>query len=105
MANRWGISKHVEDVVLARDGSCVYCGIKFGNERKTARSWEHIVNDVEIATVENIALCCVGCNASKGSKTLRDWIDSTNAKRRGVSLQSIAPIVKNALRGASFDRP
>lgn len=97
MANKWGIPKCVEDIVMARDRTCVYCGIQFGVERKTAWSWEHIINDVKIATVDNIALCCVGCNASKGAKVLSDWIDSPNAKRRGVSLQSLAPVVRNAL--------
>lgn len=98
MANKWGIPKHVELAVLARDKVCVYCGIAFGLPRKTVRSWEHITNDVSIATMENIALCCVGCNASKGAKLLQDWIESPNAKRRGITLNSLSPVVLNALR-------
>lgn len=83
--------------VLARDKVCVYCGIEFGSARKSVWSWEHIVNDVSVATMENIALCCVGCNASKGTKLLRDWIDSPHAKRRGITMESLAPVVRNAL--------
>ena len=60
-------------------------------------SWEHIISDVNIATMENIALCCVGCNASKGAKLLRDWVDSPNAKRRGITVETLAPVVLNAL--------
>ncbi len=97
MANKWGIPKAVEMAVLARDKNCVYCGIQFGAERKSAWSWEHIVNDVNLATMNNIALCCVGCNASKGAKLLRDWVDSPNAKRRGITVDSLAPVVRNAL--------
>ena len=29
MANRWGISKNVEDFVKQRDTKCVYCGVVF----------------------------------------------------------------------------
>ena len=97
MANRWGIPKDVEVTVLARDKICVYCGVEFGSDRKSVSSWEHIINNVEIATIENIALCCIGCNASKGAKSLRAWLDSPNAKRRSVSAETIAPVVKSAL--------
>ena len=97
MANKWGIPGDVEEAVLARDKVCVYCGVEFGSERKTVWSWEHLINDVNIATMENIVRCCVGCNASKGDKLLRDWIDSPNAKRRGISVESLAPVVLNAL--------
>ena len=66
MANSWGIPKAIEDAVLERDKSCVYCGCKFGSERAKKRSWEHIINDITITGLDNIALCCVGCNASRG---------------------------------------
>ena len=74
MANSWGIPKAIEDAVLERDKSCVYCGCKFGSERAKKRSWEHIINDITITGLDNIALCCVGCNASKGAKLLKDWV-------------------------------
>src|SRR5690606_35138032 len=93
MANRWRIPKDVEEVVLRRDQLCVYCGREFGIERAKKRSWEHIVNDINIATVENIALCCVGCNASKGSKLLKAWLDSPQAKRRGITENTLSAVV------------
>lgn len=61
MANKWGIPLAVETAVLIRDDRCVYCGCEFGDDRASKRSWEHIVNDITIATMENIALCCVRC--------------------------------------------
>lgn len=97
MPNRWGIPRNVEEAVLARDTVCVYCGIEFGTEGRTRKSWEHIINDINIATLQNIALCCVGCNASKGTKLLRNWIDSPNARRRGVSPSSLSQVVRDAL--------
>ena len=98
MANRWGIPQDVEDAVLLRDLFCVYCGCEFGLERAKKRSWEHIINDVSIATLENIALCCMGCNASKGAKPLKLWLDSPGAKRRGICGGNLSPVVIAALK-------
>lgn len=101
MANQWGIPKEVEEAVLKRDLWCVYCGCEFGDERAKKRSWEHIINDVAIATMENIALCCVGCNASKGAKLLRPWLESPHAQRRGISQATLAPVVIAAMHAAT----
>ena len=98
MANSWGIPKAVEDAVLERDRRCVYCGCEFGVERAKKRSWEHIINDITINGLDNIALCCVGCNASKGAKLLKAWVYSENAKRRGINEETLAQVVKNALQ-------
>ncbi|MFW1746115.1 HNH endonuclease [Acinetobacter guillouiae] len=97
MSNKWGIPKDIEDLVLERDKCCVYCGCDFGTERAKKKSWEHIINDINIRTLENIALCCVGCNASKGNKRLREWFYSENSKKRGVTYETIAEVVKVAL--------
>ncbi len=101
MANKWGIPKDVELSVLARDEKCVYCGRAFGGNRASQRSWEHIVNDISLATIDNIASCCVGCNASKGAKELRVWLDSDNARHRGISASTLAAVVVAALQGAA----
>ena len=97
MPNAWGIPKDIEDLVLERDQRCVYCGCEFGSERAKKKSWEHIVNDIRITSLDNIALCCVGCNASKGSKDLVTWFNSNNAKKRGITSETIADVVKSAL--------
>lgn len=97
MPNAWGIPKDIEDAVLKRDHRCVYCGSEFGTERAKKKSWEHIVNDIRITSLENIALCCVGCNASKGSKDLVSWVYSENARKRGVTSETLADVVKAAL--------
>ena len=102
MANQWGIPKVVEDEVLSRDKPCVYCGAAFGTDRKSMKSWEHIINDVSLCSPENIALCCIGCNASKGSKLLEDWISSPAAVRRGISQATIAPVITVALKNKSL---
>jgi len=96
MANRWGIPKEVEELVKARDLSCVYCGILFSGSNgstKSKPSWEHIINDVRINGPENIALCCRSCNASKGAKSLEIWLESSFCQKRGISNSTLAPVV------------
>lgn len=102
MANAWGIPKEIEDAILECDQRCVYCGCKFGSERSKKKSWEHIINDIRITGLDNIALCCVGCNASKGSKDLITWFYSDNARKRGVTSERIADVVKAALNLKEF---
>lgn len=98
MANSWGIPNNIEKLVLERDQHCVYCGCEFGTERSKKRSWEHITNDIKITTLDNIALCCVGCNASKGNKELSTWFYSENARKRGITSDTIAEVIRVALK-------
>jgi 5-methylcytosine-specific restriction endonuclease McrA len=97
--NRWNIPSWLESEVIARDTHCVYCGIQFNScgSRKSKASWEHIINDEQLITRENIALCCVSCNASKGNKLLSDWITSTYCRNKNITPQSVADIIKRSL--------
>ncbi|MBC2736572.1 MAG: HNH endonuclease [Desulfobacteraceae bacterium] len=101
--NQWNIPEWLEQEVRDRDKVCVYCGIEMietvprGGSRKNAATWEHIINDQTIITKENIARCCSSCNASKGTKRLSDWIDSSYCKRKGIDQNSVAQVVKVAL--------
>ena len=102
--NRWGIPAWLEDEVKKRDKTCVYCGIQMIEQmpprgsRKAVATWEHIINDASIITRENIARCCAACNSSKGTKKLSDWIQSNYCKKRGINKNTVAEVVKNALR-------
>lgn len=100
MANNWGIPHDVENYVKERDKKCVYCGVEFSDSntsRKLKPSWEHIVNDIRINGKDNIALCCISCNASKGAKLIDDWLESDYCKRKGISVHSVARVVKDAI--------
>jgi hypothetical protein len=100
MANRWGIPKDVEDFVIERDRKCVYCGVEFStseNNRKNKQSWEHIINDIQQNGADNIALCCVSCNASKGNKSLVDWMNGKYCKEKMITFESVSPIIKTFL--------
>ena len=99
-ANRWKIPDALEREIIDRDRCCVYCGIAFGStdSRRAAKpTWEHIVNDARIVNRNNIARCCVSCNASKGTKALADWFESDYCRGRGISKNTVADVVKRAL--------
>jgi hypothetical protein len=102
--NHWGIPGWLEREVKERDKTCVYCGTQMIEKmpprgpRKTAATWEHIINDASIVTRENIARCCVACNSSKGTKKLSEWVQSSYCKKLGISKATVAEVVKEALR-------
>ncbi len=102
--NKWNISINLELQIRLRDTHCVYCGQKFESapaKRGDAPSWEHIINDAKIVTIENIALCCVSCNASKGSKLLADWLDSKYCKRKSITHLTIATVAQKHLESSN----
>jgi 5-methylcytosine-specific restriction endonuclease McrA len=102
--NRWNIPEWLEREVIERDRSCVYCGVSFsgqGASRRESPSWEHIINDERIVTRENIVRCCIGCNASKGAKALLEWLESKYCRDRGISSDSVAPIVRRFIEAIS----
>lgn len=102
--NSWGIPEWLEVEVRTRDTTCVYCGIRMieniprRGSRKAAATWEHIINDAAIVTRENIARCCAACNSSKGTKPLAEWIGSNYCRARGITRDTVAEVVKQALR-------
>jgi 5-methylcytosine-specific restriction endonuclease McrA len=100
--NRWRIPAALELEIAARDNACVYCGRLFAaaTARGQGRSWEHIVNDANLVSRENIALCCISCNASKGNKKLTSWLTTQYCRKRGIDAQSVAPVVRAALLAA-----
>lgn len=101
--NRWNIPDWLERTVIARDRHCIYCGVAFdlpNPSRGMRPSWEHIINDAKIVTLENIARCCTSCNASKGSKLLADWLQSDYCKRKSISERNISEVAAAALRSS-----
>jgi len=101
--NNWGIPDWLEKEVRERDKACVYCGIQLIEKmpprgpRQAVATWEHIINDASIITRENIARCCVACNSSKGTKKLSDWLQSSYCKKREITKDTVAEVVRDAL--------
>ena len=104
LMNRWKIPDWLEKEIIERERDCVYCHTPFGSGigKGCFASWEHIVNDARIVTRENIVLCCRSCNSSKGAKLLATWLESAFCKRRGITSESVADIVKRALKPSSL---
>jgi len=100
--NRWNIPAALELEVEARDQACIYCGVSFASatRRGQRRSWEHIVNDARLVSRENIALCCISCNASKGTKSLAVWLETGYCQSRGIRAGTVAPVAQAALQAA-----
>jgi hypothetical protein len=104
--NRWNIPDWLEREVIARDTRCVYCSTPFASRegpRRSRASWEHIIKDARIVTRANIALCCIGCNASKGAKTLEAWLSSKYCRLRSISASTVAVVVREALSSGSMN--
>ena len=98
--NRWKIPDWLEREVIERDRICIFCGVDFSaisQGRRGRPSWEHIINDARIITRENIARCCIGCNASKGAKELAKWLESEYCRTRGVTRESLALVARSVL--------
>jgi hypothetical protein len=98
--HKWNIPDWLEREVKDCDRHCVYCRVEFGSTKETRKSiatWEHIVNDARIVNRENIARCCFSCNASKGTKKLPAWLESDYCKKRGITMDTVAEVVKRAL--------
>lgn len=92
-AKYWRIPNDRAHRVIDRDKKCVYCGVKMSlrKERLPQKAtWEHIDNNDKNVSENNIALCCLGCNSSKGKKKLWDWF-----KEKGISTKAVAGIVRN----------
>ena len=107
--NRWGIPRDLEKLIRDRDIACVYCGTELleavpkGSSRTQVATWEHIVYDATIVTIQNIARCCNSCNASKGTKELRKWLDTNYCKLKGITTDSVAPVVRDHLDSMEDD--
>lgn len=98
--NRWNIPAWLEQEVIDRDRRCVYCNVEFAAlvaNRRDRPSWEHIINDARIVTRGNIARCCIGCNASKGTKNLVQWLESKYCRTHGITRESVASVIRSAL--------
>jgi hypothetical protein len=99
MANTYGISKQDEQEIRARDKTCVYCGILM---KRSVRSFgatiEHFDNDGPFAKKYNVAICCRGCNSSKGTKKLSVWFETRYCRENKISGKAVSKPVKDYMR-------
>lgn len=99
MSNTYGISEQVEKEIRGRDKACVYCHISVKRtSRARGATIEHFNNDGPYAEKYNVAICCRGCNSSKGTKTLLAWFETPYCKKKKIDAKSVARPVKRYLR-------
>lgn len=98
MANNWNIPDELETKVRKRDKLCVYCNKKFGSNYRNRKTWEHINNKAKDIEGWNIVLCCNSCNASKGAKSLNEWLESNYCVKNNINKKTVADIIKKYIK-------
>lgn len=102
MSNTYGISRQDEREIRARDKTCVYCHISLKRyshaKRLSGATIEHFNNDGPFDKKFNVAVCCRGCNASKGTKTLSAWFKTPYCREKKINEETVSKPVKEYLR-------
>jgi 5-methylcytosine-specific restriction endonuclease McrA len=101
MSNTYGISIQDEREIRARDRACVYCGIvmKPASDRHAAGATvEHFTNGGPLREKYNVAICCRGCNSSKGTKKLSAWFKTPYCRERKINKVTVSKPVKEYMR-------
>ena len=99
MSNAYGISNQVEQEIRARDKTCVYCGKLMKRSRRSfGATIEHFNNDGPFDAKYNVAICCRGCNSSKGTKDLLIWFTTDYCRERKINRKTVSEPVKDYMR-------
>jgi len=112
MANQFGIALRDEQALRERDKTCAYCHkamqtfpeIKAGRgAREDLASIEHLNFDGPFyikdgLRIEDIVICCIGCNSSRGVRRHLDWFKSAYCAQRNINPDTVAVPVQNYLR-------
>ena len=100
MANKYGLPEKDLEVIRARDKKCVYCGKGMANpsnggQRSDWATIEHLNYLPPWNNPETVAICCGGCNSSRGPKKLSDLFKKVYCLERNISEKTVAEPVKN----------
>jgi 5-methylcytosine-specific restriction endonuclease McrA len=102
MSNTYGISGDVERQIRARDKTCVYCDVsmkQWPHKRdRSEATIEHFNNRGPFRKKYNLAICCRGCNSSKGTETLLTWFKKAYCKKKNIREETVARPVKRYIR-------
>lgn len=100
MPNAYGISERDEREIRARDKNCVYCRILMRQHSRGASgaTIEHFNNDGPFEKKHNVAICCRGCNSSKGTKKLLAWFKTPYCRERKINKETVLKPVKEYMR-------
>ena len=102
MSNTYGISDEVEKEIRARDKTCVYCRKPMKKHPRkmdaSGPTLEHFNNDGPLRKKYNLAICCRGCNSSKGTKKLSPWFKTPYCIEKNINPKTVAKPVKEYMR-------
>ena len=102
MTNNYGMPDWLEKKVRNRDKFCVYCHVKlkeyYKGKGKNKATIEHMNNDGPLDKEFNLAMCCSSCNSSKGVKRLLKWLDSPYCKKKNISKETVANVIKKFIQ-------
>src|SRR5579859_1579386 len=99
MSNTYSISEEDEQEIRARDKTCVYCcKVMKKSRRSFGATIEHFNNDGPFHKKFNIAICCRGCNSSKGTKRLLAWFETPYCHEKKISGKTVSKPVRDYMR-------
>jgi hypothetical protein len=99
MSNTYGISEQDEREIRARDKTCVYCQKLMKKSRRSfGATIEHFNNDGPFDEKYNVAICCRGCNSSKGTKKLLDWLQTDYCGKKNINVKTVSKPVRDYMR-------
>ncbi len=99
MSNRYGISEKDEQEIRARDKTCVYCRKLMKKSRgSVGATIEHFNNDGPFNEKFNVAICCRGCNSSKGTMRLSVWFKTSYCRKKKINEKTVSKPVKEYMR-------
>jgi|SRR4029077_18609832 len=103
MSNTYGIPEQDEKDIRARDKTCVYCRKAMKKHPRkldaSGPTLEHFNNNGHFDKKWNVAICCRGCNSSKGNKKLLAWFRSPYCMEKNINQKTVARPVKAYIRG------
>lgn len=108
MFNKFEISEEVEARLRRRDKKCVYCRKAMiypydGDKRRDSATIEHLNENPPFywsdgLKEEGLAICCGGCNSSRGKKTLEYWFKSSYCVERNINGETVAKPVQEYIK-------
>ncbi len=109
MANRFGIPIDIENEIRERDTDCVYCRrqMKSYHQVKGTRGDQATIEHFNLdgpfywshgLEKEDLAICCRGCNSSRGMKKLLEWFETPYCVERNINENTVANPVKKYIR-------
>ena len=99
MSNRYGISEKDEQEIRARDKTCVYCRKLMKKSRRSfGATMEHFNNDGPFNEKHSIAICCRGCNSSRGAKELLAWFATDYCRKKNINVKTVSKPVGDYMR-------